>query len=311
MSLPPRLNAFANAPVDRAALRRKDGAYLQAALDKSDTRLALLQSGGVLCDDAGPVWLSGAAASLADPNLPVVFLGEDLKDGGAVFAAALPGRADIDALPIAGLGAIVDMRSAAARLSGGDLALVGCAKALFDWHGAHGFCAQCGGASASAEAGWKRICTVCEKEHFPRVDPVVIMLPVCGDRCLLGRQVRFPPGMYSALAGFIEPGETIEEACARETLEEVGLTVTHVTIHSSQPWPFPSSLMIGLQCEVAPGDVRLDDEISDTVWLSKAQARAALAGGADTDKGRVWAPPPFAIAHQLLKSWADEKATPT
>lgn len=302
MSLSSRLNAFANSPLDRAAHRRKDAAWIAQALQASATQMCVLQDGAVLCDAAGIVWLNAAAAAIADPQAPVIFLGER-PDSTPVFAVALEKRAALDELPIAGLGDFIDVRSAAARLPGGDLAIVGAAKALFDWHSRHGFCAQCGHRSEAAEAGWKRHCPNCGAEHFPRVDPVVIMLPVRGDQCLLGRQARFPPGMYSALAGFIEPGETIEEACARETLEEVGLTATAVHLHSSQPWPFPSSLMIGIICEVADGAVRLDDEISDTVWLSKEQARAALASGADTEKGRVWSPPPFAIAHQLLKAW--------
>lgn len=304
MSLPPRLNAFANSPLDRAAHHRKDAGWIARALDDPTAQLCILQDGAILCDDAGVVWLNGAAAGLADRAAPVVFLGLR-RDGAPVFAATLGKSAALDDLPIAGLGALTDMRAAAARLPTHDLAIVGAAKALFEWHAKHGFCAQCGAKSDAADAGWKRQCESCGAEHFPRIDPVVIMLPVRGDQCLLGRQARFPAGMYSALAGFVEPGETIEEACSRETAEEVGLTTTAVQMHSSQPWPFPSSLMIGLICEVADGDVRLDDEISDTVWLSRAQARAALAGGVDTPSGRVWAPPPFAIAHQLLKSWAD------
>jgi NAD+ diphosphatase len=304
MSLPPRVNAFANSPLDRAGHRRKEEAYLASAIVDEQARVAILQAGQVLCDGAGVVWLNGSAASLSAPSLPLTFLGQSASEH-PYFAVCLPERAELETLPIAGLGEMVDMRTAATRLAGDELAIVGAAKALFEWHARHRFCAACGEASEIAEAGWKRVCPACRAEHFPRVDPVVIMLPTLGDRCLLGRQGRFPPGMFSALAGFVEPGETLEEACARETLEEVGLTVIATTIHSSQPWPFPASLMIGMICTVDGEEVRLDDEITEVVWLTKAQARAALAGGVDLESGRVWAPPPFAIAHQLLKSWAE------
>ncbi|NDC59639.1 MAG: NAD(+) diphosphatase, partial [Alphaproteobacteria bacterium] len=182
---------------------------------------------------------------------------------------------------------------------------LGCAKALFEWHARHRFCSNCGEKTDIVEAGWKRKCAACDGEHFPRVDPVVIMVPVHGDRCCLGRQKRFPPGMYSALAGFVEPGESLEEACAREIFEEVGLRATTVRYHSSQPWPFPSSMMIGLIADVTDDAVTLDkDEIDEAVWLTKEEARQALAGGLKGDAGMIWAPPPFAIAHQILKAWA-------
>lgn len=303
MTLPPRLNAFANSPLDRAGQLRKDQAFLAQALQSDSARVCVLQDGAVLCDDAGVLWLNGSAAALAT-SAPVMFHGND-PHGAPVFAVSLPSRVDINDTPIAGLGAFTELRAAAPVLESGDLAIVGAAKALFEWHAKHGFCANCGEKSTPADAGWKRVCAACSTEHFPRVDPVVIMLPVHEDRCLLGRQSRFPKGMFSALAGFVEPGESIEEACARETLEEVGLTVHAARIQSSQPWPFPSSLMIGLICETTGDAVRLDDEIDETVWLTRDEARAALDGGVDTANGRVWAPPPFAIAHQILKAWVN------
>lgn len=304
MPLPPSPNAFANSPLFRAAHRRKDEGFLAGAIVDKQARVAILQGGSVLCDETGVVWLKGTAATLGDAASPVLFLGLSECEHG-YFAVSLAANADLEELGVASFGQMVDMRSAAARVPLDELAIVGAAKALFEWHAKHRFCANCGAESQAVEAGWKRLCHSCGAEHFPRVDPVVIMLPVRGEHCLLGRQGRFPKGMFSALAGFVEPGETIEEACARETLEEVGLTVHAVRIHSNQPWPFPSSLMIGLICEVDAGEVRLDDEIDQTVWLTKDEARAALNGGVDTAQGRVWAPPPFAIAHQLLKAWVE------
>ena len=175
------------------------------------------------------------------------------------------------------------------------------AKAVFEWRRRHRFCSACGQESQVAEAGWKRTCPACGVEHFPRTDPVVIMLPVNGARCLLGRQAVFPRGMYSALAGFMEPGESIEEACARELSEEAGLHATSVHYHSSQPWPFPASLMIGLIAQVADGEARPDQtELEAVRWFGRDEASALLQGEV-TD---TFAPPSFAIAHQLIKAWA-------
>ncbi|MDI6625870.1 MAG: NAD(+) diphosphatase, partial [Brevundimonas sp.] len=199
-----------------------------------------------------------------------------------------------------------EMREAAMLLPGPDAAMAGTAKSLFDWRRRHGFCAACGIQTEDACGGWKRVCPACSTEHFPRVDPVTIMLAVYrgGDepRCLLGRQASWPEGRMSALAGFLEPGETIEEACAREIEEEAGLTVTAVRYHSSQPWPFPSQLMIGLVCEVDSEDAAPDQtELEAVAWLTRDEARACLAGTHPTIK----APPKIAIARTLLQAWVD------
>ena len=152
------------------------------------------------------------------------------------------------------------------------------------------------------DGGWKRACPACKAEHFPRTDPVVIMLAVHGDRCMLGRQEIWPKGMFSALAGFLEPGESIEEACARELEEEAGLKTLSVEYHSTQPWPYPSSLMIGLIAQVASDEATPDQtELSEVRWFTKAEARDVLAGKVEG----TFAPGPMAIAHQLLKTWAE------
>lgn len=136
------------------------------------------------------------------------------------------------------------------QLPPSDAGILATAKAMFEWRGRHSNCANCGQPSQAKDGGWKRQCASCNAEHFPRTDPVVIMLAYHGDRCMLGRQEAWPAGMFSALAGFLEPGESIEEACARELAEEAGLRTLNVRYHSSQPWPYPSSLMIGLIAEV-------------------------------------------------------------
>jgi NAD+ diphosphatase len=160
---------------------------------------------------------------------------------------------------------------------------------------------MCGQQSEAVDGGWKRKCPACGTEHFPRTDPVAIMLAVNHDRCLLGRQASFPPGMYSALAGFMEPGESIEEACARELYEEAALRATSVRYHSSQPWPFPSNLMIGLIAQVADGEAIADQaELEAVRWFTRDEARSLMRGEFEG----LSCPPPLAIAHQLIKAWA-------
>ena len=181
-----------------------------------------------------------------------------------------------------------------------DCGMAASAKAVFEWRRRHRFCSACGQPTRVTEAGWKRLCPACKVEHFPRTDPVVIMLPVRDGQCLLGRQASWPPGRFSALAGFMEPGESIEEACAREIGEESGLRTTAVRYHSSQPWPFPSNLMIGLIAEVGPGEARADQSELETVrWLARAEVAKLLLDGGD-----ITLPPPMAIARQLIAYWA-------
>ncbi|RMF13111.1 MAG: NAD(+) diphosphatase [Alphaproteobacteria bacterium] len=184
----------------------------------------------------------------------------------------------------------------------GDLAL---ALALTNWHLAHRFCARCAQPSTPARAGWIRRCRACGTEHFPRTDPVVIMLPIQDHRILLARQPHFPPGMFSALAGFVSPGETLEAAVAREIAEETGLVLAGRPRYvASQAWPFPSSLMIGFFAPVAAGPVRIDGaELEAARWFSCAEAARALEGG---DK-QAFAPPPMAIAHHLIRRWLVEE----
>jgi NAD+ diphosphatase len=301
-------NVFAQFLLDKAGHRRKDAAWLAAALADDRSQLALFQGmRPFLLKDGAVGWMAGATRDLlAGPEALTVFLGLD-AEGAAHFAVDLPASRDVDDLPIAGLGEFADMRGAAMQLPRSEVAILGCAKSLFEWHARHRFCANCGAASGVAEGGWKRICAACGAEHFPRVDPVAIMLAVHGERCCLGRQKRFPPGMFSALAGFIEPGESIEQGCARELFEEAGLTAASVRYHSTQPWPFPSSLMIGLIAEVSGVETRLDDdEIDEVIWLTKDEARQAMAGGLLKDGRRIFVPPPVAIAHQLVKAWVNE-----
>ena len=186
-------------------------------------------------------------------------------------------------------------------LAPADAALWGTARSLIEWHNRHRFCANCGTATALFRAGWGRSCPGCQAEHFPRVDPVAIMLAEHDGRVLLGRQPLYPPGRYSALAGFVEPGESIEEAVARELFEEAGIRASNVRYVASQPWPFPGSLMIACIADAASDALTLDaNELEDAFWADRAGVIAALAGDADAP---FVAPPHFAIAHTLLTHW--------
>jgi NAD+ diphosphatase len=300
MLLPENPNAFSRGPLDRAAHLRRDAEWLAQALEEDKTQLVPFHGQRpFVTEEADAVaigWLGGHARSrIAPADASVLFLG--IGSGGAAhFAIDIP-----DPAPLADIGRFDDLRALGPRLGRDELATLAPAKCIFEWHARNGFCANCGAASAIVEAGWKRECPACKAEHFPRVDPVVIMVPYLGDKCLLGRQRAWPRGMHSALAGFIEPGEAIEEAVARETLEEAGLRVREVRLHSTQPWPFPHSLMIGALCEVENDDETIDgNELESARWFSRDEARLLIA----TKHPDCFAPPPFAIAHQLLKSWA-------
>jgi NAD+ diphosphatase len=227
-----------------------------------------------------------------------VFLG--LEGERACFALDISAAND-PAGPLAGLGQFRELRGAAALLPASDLAILGQAKALIDWHQRHGFCSRCGAPTVSGDAGYKRVCPSCNSEHFPRTDPVVIMLATHGDQCLLGRGAKWPPDSYSALAGFIEPGETVEEAVRRELYEEAGVVAGAVTYYASQPWPFPMSLMIGCFAECNGSDLTIDtNELADARWFSRDEAQTLLAG----EMTGLRKPLPFAIAGHLIRTWA-------
>jgi NAD+ diphosphatase len=294
-------NTFAGNPLDRAGERRGDAAWVAEQLELAEARVAVLWNGSPLLNEArSSLALIGAplAQDLADAD-GLLFLG--LGEQGPVFALDLDDSADPTAGPLEGRGRFSDMRSAGALLPAPEAGIAATARAVFEWRRRHRFCSACGQRSETSEAGWRRICPACRTEHFPRTDAVVIMLPTLGDSCLLGRQAAWPEGRFSALAGFVEPGESLEEACARELQEEAALETLRVTYHSSQPWPFPTSLMIGLFAEVASRDAAPDQtELEEVRWLSREEARALLR---DELKGMT-APPPLAIAHQLIRTWA-------
>jgi NAD+ diphosphatase len=284
--------AFAGQPLDRADHVRTNPEKLAEL--RGDALLLRLDGLAPEVDrDANLAWvpLIGAAA-----DAELVFLG--LRDGRALFAA-VPGQGDKDP-------AYAHRKSwaAIAQLATEDLAIYAGARSVLDWHARHRFCAQCGQPTQLAKGGWQRDCPACKAQHFPRVDPVAIMLVECQGKVLLGRQARFPPRSFSALAGFVEPGETVEEAVAREVFEEAGVRVRDVRYVASQPWPFPSQLMIGCHGHADSLELAIDaTEIEDARWFTRADVAEALARGRESTS--FLPPPPQAIAYHLLQWWLE------
>lgn len=279
---------FTGAGLDRADHLRLDAERLADLMANGDARLLRLDVVDPVLDEAGG--LLWEPLGTAEETL---FLG--LEEGRPLFA------------PLVRMEELGQRAWAVFRLvalmSPKDAAIWGAARSLNEWHNRHGFCSVCGTATAPFRAGWGRQCGQCGAEHFPRVDPVVIMLAEHQDRVLLGRSPHYPPGRYSALAGFVEPGESIEEAVARELMEEAGVAVTGVRYLASQPWPFPGSLMIACIGRAESDALELDgNELEDAFWCDRAGVVAALAG----EPGAPFqAPPPFAIANTLLTRWVE------
>jgi NAD+ diphosphatase len=273
---------FTGGVLDRAAEHRGDPAWLAAQLRDPHARAVVANADGVrVVDDR----LTLVPLSEANGNEPML-LGRDAD--GPVFAVEAP-AADV-----------MGLRAAAAVLPTEDAGLAAHAAALLNWHRLHRHCSVCGAPTEVAEGGIVRSCPNCGAQHHPRTDPVVIMLVVDGDRVLLGRQPSWPQGRYSALAGFVEPGESLEEAVAREVREEAGIEVGRPEYIASQPWPFPSSLMLGFIAPWNGGEPRrIDEELEDVRWFERAEVEAAVE---DRD-GALGVPPRFAIARRLLEHW--------
>jgi NAD+ diphosphatase len=289
--------AFTGNPLDRASAQRADPDWIAAQKARADALFLPIWQTKPLRVGARAGFLAADFIGLSGDSF-CVFLGR--RDGRPYFAAAMPDSTDA---PLNGLGEFCDMRTLAFVLPAEDTAIAGQAKALLDWHARHRFCARCGAQTAPTDGGYRRACPQCGAEHFPRTDPVVIMLPLLGEECLIGRNTRFPEGLYSAFAGFIEPGEAMEEAVRRELQEEVALAVGDVRYHASQPWPFPSSLMLGCYAQAMSKDFQIDGhEIEGARWIGKTEARARLAQ--DADDG-IKLPAAIAIARKLIADWAD------
>jgi NAD+ diphosphatase len=312
---------FAGAPLDRLADKREDANAVVGLRERADARVALIaRDMPILPRGEGPrdpLFPLSALAAFGGARFEAL-LGLDGR-GAPVFAAALadsavdevadvsdgfldrrtlivPGRDDLE---------LVDLRSIAAQglVSPDALAILGQAKAILRWHARYGHCPNCGAATRVAAAGWRRECDACKAQHFPGADPVVIMLALDGERCLLGRQARWPKGMFSCLAGFVEPGETIEEAVRREIHEEAGIVCGEVAYVASQPWPFPSSLMIGCLARATSRAITIDRvELEDARWFERAEVMAMFEG---RHPEGLSAPAPMAIARHIMRYWAE------
>lgn len=323
---PSARTGYALNSLDRRAARRDDAVFMAELLAAPETRLFVIgRDRPALKPVAGghdPFFALEEARALGTLR-EIVFLGQDgdrpcfaaLLDDGAIVAREAPDegafietwRLIVPARPdilLKDLRAITMEELLTPELIGA----LGQAKSLLHWHARHRYCSLCGGRSELAAAGYRRECRACGAQHFPRTDPVVIMLAVRGDSCLLGRQPRFNKGMYSALAGFLEPGETIEDAVRREIREESGIAIGRVAYHASQPWPFPASIMIGCIAEAISDKIEIDHaELEDCRWFSRADVEAMLAG---RHPQGFLAPNPVAIAHHLVRAWA-ARETPT
>jgi NAD+ diphosphatase len=298
---------FAGNPLDRESIRRRDREWLDAQLAAPESRfLPLWKSLPLL--KLGPerslAWAKREFFEDIEPAPEPVLLGS--RDGVAHFAVDVSAAEKPDeAFGIADVASFEDLRASVLQLASDEAGIAAQARALVDWHARHGHCAVCGGHTRSVQGGAHRVCFDCQADHFPRTDPVAIAVVVLGDRCLLGRGPGWPDEMFSALAGFVEPGETIEDAVRREVREEAGVAVGRVSYLCCQPWPFPSSLMIGCVGQALSEEISVDPaEIEEARWFSRDTLRAALAG----ERVGVGVPPPMAIAHHLIRAWVEEDA---
>lgn len=298
-------NCFVAHSMDRLHHRRQDGAWMARKLESPEAVfLPVWQAKSFVSADQATkpkILTAGELASLGlEPQSPVL-LGRE--NGRIYFAIDLP--ADDSSVPerLSGFGSFQDLKRVGALLENGGGALLAYARAMTYWHGRNRFCGVCGSPTESAEAGHMRVCTnkACGLQQFPRTDPAIIVLVSSGEHCLLGRQQNWPvPKMYSVIAGFVEPGESLETAVAREVCEETGVEIDEVSYHSSQPWPFPCSLMLGFIARAATREIRLiDNELEDARWFTRHELKEAL------EQGTIKLPTKISIAYRLIEHWYD------
>ncbi|WP_138468237.1 NAD(+) diphosphatase [Poseidonocella sp. HB161398] len=309
---------FQGSDLDRAAHLRREA---QALLARGDARILPVWRGKVLASGDGAerlAWLAPGHAGLEGPAAEAIFLG--LEAGAPLFAWDIsdwePAEGGAEALdsfadrteqvhPDFPEGTrFVELRAVMTRLPGIEAEAAAMARALLQWHASHRFCAKCGAPSGMAEGGWQRLCPACGGEHYPRTDPVVIMLVTHGNRVLLGRNARWPAGMYSLLAGFVEPGETPEAAVRREVLEEAGIRVGPVRYLASQPWPFPTQLMTAWAGEALGDRIVVDEtELEEARWVSREELALAFRGA----HPEITPARPGAIARAVLDHWLADR----
>jgi NAD+ diphosphatase len=295
--------AFVSDILDRAAHLRRHDDKLIAFEGHPATRAYVVHRDSLVVkreNGTSRALLSIEEALKLGANPGTIFLG--LRDGAAVFGMGIS-QAAAEKLISREDAAVTELRGMAMQgvVPAGELSAIAVAKSLVSWHQRHGYCANCGTRTVMKEGGWKRDCPSCKAEHFPRTDPVVIMLVTSGEKCLLGRQKQFPQGMYSCLAGFVEAAETIEDAVRREILEESGIRCTDVGYYMTQPWPYPSSLMIGCTARALNEDIVVDHtELEHARWFDRDEARLMLTR---QHPDGLAGPHPFAIAHHLVGRW--------
>ena len=297
---------YSASPLDRAVDIRSDDAALKRCCDHAQAgtyviggELVVLKANNELYE---PLFSQIEARALGAVR-EVVFLG--LADAAPRFGFGLDQDA-VERLKARNDLKVTDLRSIAVQgmVAADHLPPLAEAKALLGWHARHRFCPNCGAATALTQGGWRRDCPSCHVEHFPRTDPVVIMLAIAGERCVLGRSRRFAPSMWSCLAGFTEPGETIEEAVRREVVEEVGIPCGRVSYFASQPWPFPSSIMIGCHAEALSDTIAIDrEELEDARWFDREELVLMLNRA---HPHGLTTPPPVAIAYHIIRSYIED-----
>ena len=312
-------NIFSNNPLDRVSYLRSDPEWINKMTTDSKSMFVPFSKGQPFVSTISRLTSKNAIENQASPawfpysffdneiieNSIIIFLG--LLDDIAFFAIDLSKIHDAEnQANLKDMGSFEDLMALSSQpIESGELAMLGQAKAIFEWHNSHTYCSRCGEKSNMVEGGYKRVCNHCKSEHFPRTDPVVIMLATYNDHAFLGRQKRFPQGMYSALAGFIEPGESIEEAVARELNEEAGIVINNASYHSSQPWAFPNSLMIGCIAESTSEKFKLDEiEIDEGRWFTRTELTNAINV---SENSKFFVPPKMAIAHHLIKAFVENK----
>ncbi len=292
---PGRPNPYTGGRLDRAGHFRADDAAMQAMRHHPASRYTVFWNGKALITDAAIP--QAALTGIPDAQAPWVFLG--LQDDTPIFAVDLSAHEDPHTALPGEAGAFVDLRSLTALLPTDDATILATARGMLHWRATHKFCPACGGAMVPTRGGWVLQCAQCGAENFPRSDPAVIMLVVRGDYLLLGQSHKFPVdrNFYSTLAGFVEPGESLEDAVRREVFEEVGVRVGEVAYHSSQPWPFPASLMLGYYAEALTEEIVLEEaEMRDARWFSRADIANRKALGFNL-------PPQDSIARRLIEDW--------
>ena len=293
---------FCGSPLDREALRRRERGWVDSLREDEASRYLPIWRGQPLMKRE-PSALAWAKSDFFDDleTPEAVLLGTD--EGVGHFAVDVSSvEKPEDSFGLGDVAVFGDLRAAVAQLPVADAAIAAQARTMVDWHGRHQHCAVCGGGTRAVQGGAHRVCFECQAEHFPRTDPVAIAVVVQGDQCLLGRGPGWPAGMFSALAGFVEAGESLEEAVRREVHEEAGVRVGEVRYLHSQPWPFPSSLMLGCVAEATTTELQVDEaELAEARWFSKQALKDAIEG----KPSDVGVPPPFAIAHHLIRYWVD------